>query len=74
MRGKFDAPTICWECWNAVPDKDSRGCNWSRNLEPVEGWKAEPTSSLSQGTHHGKHYEVVDNSYRVISCPEFVKG
>lgn len=34
--------TICWACANAVPDADGeRGCSWSREGKPVEGWVAE---------------------------------
>lgn len=34
--------TICWGCENAVPDLEgTRGCPWSREQKPVEGWMAE---------------------------------
>ena len=33
--------TLCWRCANAVPNADgSRGCPWSIDLKPVEGWDA----------------------------------
>lgn len=36
------------------------GCSWSMRFEPVEGWDAK----------HTKRY----NSYKVYSCPQFVRG
>ena len=54
--------TICWDCKNAV-----LGCSWSKNFEPVEGWKAVPTK-LSAGDHND---ETID-SFDVRECPEFV--
>ena len=35
---KKEKEQICWTCKNACG-----GCSWSRNLTPVEGWKAEKT-------------------------------
>ena len=32
--GNYKIPTICWECKNAVPNKEgTRGCSWSRKDE-----------------------------------------
>lgn len=72
--GKYDAPTICWKCWNAVPDKNGRGCAWSRNLEPVEGWTAEKTVCTNQSGSGGKAYLSTVQSYLVRECPEFIRG
>lgn len=53
--------TKCWSCANACPSADgSRGCSWSRNLEPVDGWS---TLTLND-----------DVTTTVIECPEFVEG
>ena len=46
--------TLCWDCANSTND----GCNWSHNLEPVEGWVAEK----------GKE------GYIVMECPEFIRN
>lgn len=43
--------TLCWDCAKAL----NRGCSWSADSEPVEGWKAKKTS----------------RGYCVRSCPEF---
>lgn len=57
--------TLCWDCGNAVPSADGKfGCSWSRNFEPVDGWKAEK--------HFKKYiYDQEIETYRVIECPEF---
>lgn len=50
--------TLCWKCKNAVPSADGTyGCNWSRSLQPVEGWEATPSPH---------------NSFHIINCPEFI--
>lgn len=51
---------LCWTCQNACG-----GCSWSRNLIPVEGWKAKEIKNAS--------YSVI-KSYKVIECPEFEEG
>lgn len=62
--------TICWECANAVPDRNiGRGCSWSLYGEPVEGWTAERTKIKNRGK-----VAEESNSYQVIACPEFVEG
>lgn len=63
-----DAQTICWECANAVPDKQGRhGCSWSCERKPVQGWTAKRSRvKLWPGQYI--------NSYCVRECPEFVKG
>ena len=59
--------TICWNCQNAVPD-GSLGCNWSRELEPVDGWEAIETFTAHY--EGGKRRDV--RSALVIRCPEFI--
>lgn len=61
--------TICWGCKNAVPNKKDRGCSWSKNFEPVEGWDAERCDVNMQ---HGKKNYV--ESYIVKRCPLFMQG
>ena len=66
--------TICWACANAVPDADGeRGCSWSREGKPVEGWAAARLDILVQPTRPGGERKPVE-SYQVITCPEFVPG
>ena len=61
--------TICWECANAVPNIDgTRGCSWSRDFEPVEGWDAEQTEVM-RGYLQNSHLACV--SYLVKRCPLF---
>lgn len=66
--------TICWACGNAVPDAEGeRGCPWSREGKPVEGWVAERRDILVQATRPGGGKKPVE-SYQVITCPEFMPG
>jgi predicted nucleic acid-binding Zn ribbon protein len=51
---------LCWHCTKACG-----GCSWSRNLIPIEGWKAKEIKNAS--------YSVI-KSYKVIECPEFEEG
>lgn len=60
--------SLCWSCINAVPSADGkRGCSWSRNGEPVEGWDAK-----MQRVKVNRGSSVV--SYHVKSCPKYQKG
>ena len=59
--------SLCWDCQNAVPNKEGRGCSWSRYLRPVEGWKAKTRVISSMG--NGVRPYV---SYNVRECPEFI--
>ena len=60
--------TLCWRCANAVPDREGeRGCTWSREGKPVEGWKAVRRDIRAGNTADGKKTE----SYRVRKCPQF---
>ena len=63
--------TICWDCENAVPNKKGRGCSWSINLEPVEGWDAERCDINMQ---HCKAEKNSKESYIVKHCPLFKQG
>jgi len=58
---KKEKEQICWTCKNACG-----GCSWSRNLTPVEGWKAEKT--IVRGC--GPAFE----SYSIEYCPQYKKG
>lgn len=66
--------TLCWGCGNAVPDAEGeRGCSWSREGKPVEGWVAERRDILVQATSPGGEKKRIE-SYQVITCPAFVPG
>lgn len=53
--------TKCWTCKNACG-----GCCWSREFKPVPGWKAEKTFIPSNVGH--------EESYKIIECPEYIRG
>lgn len=54
--------TLCWCCENAVPSAE-RGCSWSRELTPVDGWRA---------TKHLMKYDTKTvESYIVHWCPQY---
>lgn len=57
---------LCWRCKNACG-----GCNWSANLEPVQGWDAEPCRRVYRDSAVGTRY--ID-SYIIRKCPEYVRG
>ena len=65
--------TLCWSCENSVPRIEdgvyTRGCNWSVNKKPVEGWEAEPRTLR----HNGAGLEFT-KSFHVISCPQYIKS
>ena len=52
---------ICWICKNAAGK-----CSWSKCLQPVEGWIAEPNEI--------KDDEGNFRSYKIIFCPQFMEG
>ena len=56
-----DKGQICWICKKATGK-----CSWSKYFQPVEGWIAEPIIV--------KDKEGNFRSYKIISCPLFVKG
>lgn len=63
----YEKDQLCCFCANAVPSADGkRGCSWSRELAPVEGWTAEVTNvpTYYKKTNHA--------GYHIIDCPEFV--
>lgn len=73
--------TLCWCCANAVPSPETgAGCSWSRREHtPVPGWVAERrdipryyTLRRSGGVTYTS--AGMEESYRVISCPEFKEG
>lgn len=52
---------LCWTCRNAVPNPETgQGCEWSRSLKPVPGWKA-TVSAKAFGT-----------SWSIRKCPKYV--
>jgi len=55
---------LCWDCANAT----NSGCSWSAEFKPVKGWEAE---RVEQRIY--KQGYVIDSTYRVKSCPEFVR-
>lgn len=58
--------TLCWTCENAVPSRDgSRGCSWSRGLQPVPRW-----TSLCRFMQINKRIDVY---YEVLECPEYIR-
>lgn len=51
----------CWTCRNAVPNPETgRGCEWSRGLQPVPGWKATQVTKVSFGT-----------TWSIHKCPKY---
>lgn len=59
--------TLCWYCANAVPNnKTGKGCSWSREFKPVEGWDAEATLVITRNDG-----ERPIPSYIVNGCPCF---
>ena len=52
------ANTLCWDCENCIG-----GCSWSKNFEPVEGWKAKAVTNSDNS-----------DTYLVRECPQFKKG
>lgn len=71
MKG-YQYPSLCWSCANSVPNReDTRGCSWSREFKPVEGWEAEECVTVID-RQNGTSY--VRTSFTVKNCPEFVEG
>lgn len=65
--------TLCEFCLNAVPN-DTYGCEWSDFGEPVDGWKAIPTSFIDclMNKPSGEVDIRTVHSYCVIKCPKFI--
>lgn len=61
--------SLCWKCQHAVPNREgTRGCSWSRESKPVEGWDAEPTT-MKGGRDYGA---LIVHSFHVKACPQFL--
>ena len=45
----------------------ARGCSWSRELKPVEGWTA---TKVSKYRSNG---EFAYDTYHIVSCPLFLQ-
>lgn len=65
--------TLCWSCINSVPKLVDgvyiRGCNWSINKQPVEGWKAKP-GIFKRPVRYGSDLPT----YTVLECPQYIKS
>lgn len=59
-RRRKEEETLCWICQNAVPNRAGRGCNWSKQLKPVPGWRTRELGA-----------EAADG-YFVEECPLFL--
>lgn len=57
MRVKGEQP--CWTCAKAC-GKNGKWCSWSRDLIPVKGWEAVPSTVRKK-----------EKSYRILYCPEY---
>ena len=64
---KYKEPygTLCWTCQNATG-----GCDWSRALKPVEGWKVK---IIKIKASEGKEFVRYTDSYIVKKCPKYIK-
>ena len=70
MSKYMQSMTICWDCENAVPSADGgKGCPWSVNGQPVEGWKAKRQDVLVVVCGRRRKIE----SYMVKKFPMFKK-
>lgn len=54
-------PSLCWDC--ALATRPWR-CPWVSKEEPVEGWKANPTT-IAKKSRHPYHSQLV------VACPKF---
>lgn len=50
---------LCWKCAKAI-----KGCSWSRDFEPVEGWTAQFVERFDGDRDI--------STYSITACPEFV--
>lgn len=71
-KGVYRAPTVtlCWDCARACGGP--KGCSWSREYKPVEGWDAERRDVAVWRGDSGRQYTEYAESYVVNHCPEFV--
>jgi hypothetical protein len=59
MRTKREKEEVpCWRCKRSILE-----CSWMRNLQPVEGWDAEPVVVVDK--------EGDIRTYKIKSCPKF---
>ena len=62
---------LCELCQHAVPNLKkgtlARGCSWSRELKPVEGWTATKVSKYKSDG------EFAYDTYHIVSCPLFLQ-
>lgn len=58
---------LCWCCAKAT-GANNNWCSWSRDLKPVDGWKAIP---VTQKPQYGCKNTI--HTYQIIECPEFVR-
>mgnify|MGYP005756871875 CR=1 FL=1 len=66
--------TLCWSCANAVPSADGeRGCPWSLEGKPVEGWSARRRDIQLQSPKKKDKARSVE-SYLVVACPLYRPG
>ena len=59
--------TKCWTCKRST----DASCQWSRQLQPVDGWEAERRDILTNHTYLGRQISRKEISYRVILCPMY---
>lgn len=59
---KEKANTCCWLCSKSID-----GCSWSRDGQPVEGWKAVRRV-------YGRSKVATNYTYKIYFCPEFEEG
>lgn len=64
--------TLCWHCAKSCGNMG--WCSWSREFKPVDGWEAKSHILSNDISHHGKMSVRKLQSYKVVSCPEFVRG
>ena len=62
---------LCEVCQHAVPNLKSgelaRGCPWSKELKPVDGWSA------TKVTKYKSNGEFAYDTYHIVSCPLFLQ-
>lgn len=57
---------LCWTCRHAIPDAaGTRGCSWSRDGEPVEGWTA------TYRIYDKRFTGLIKETYDIEECPQY---
>lgn len=70
----MNVQTLCWSCVHAVPSGDGeRGCPWSLEGKPVEGWSAIRRDIRLQFPRKKENARSVE-SYLVVACPRYRPG